>query len=177
MGGLKKITKKNFLPTTNLGMVPVYAEKLNEVIDEISGQNEVIALTGDYTLTDQDYGKTITVNNAAGLTVTLPSTKTENIGKSFKFLVLTTITSNTFGIDTAATSDLFYGTVTIHDKDNNANDSYFVPDGSDDDSYDANGGTKGGMAGDVLTVTCIAANKWFVEGYTRGDGTLATPFS
>lgn len=176
---LKKITKNNYLPYkgSTLGSIPVYADWYNTLVEEIGIQNEVLALTGDATLTESDLGKTITLDNAAGLTVTLPPASEDIVGGTFYFHILTTGTSNNYGVDAASSVDLFYGSIVIHDKDNNANDAYFVPDGSDDVHFDAATTTKGGQAGGWFTVKCIAVNKWLFNGWLVGDGTLATPFS
>lgn len=155
-----------------MGKGPIFAAQ--DEIDRLSMEmKEVEVITADRTLTADDSGKTFLLGIASGATLTLP---TAADGLNFDFMVVTTITSNNYGIDTAATDELFKGTVVIHDKDNNAYDAKFAADESDDDSIDLNTGTTGGLAGGWLSLVSYGGH-WYVCGYLIGDGTLATPFS
>lgn len=127
-------------------------------------------------LTEAQSGRTILVDDAAGLDFTLPAVGTAQIGTWYKFLVSVTITSNNLRV-TAATGDLLRGGVLVMDFDTANTGAYFTPDESDDRVYTANGSTKGGKKGTVVTFTAIHATGWFVEGLTYGDGSLATPFA
>ncbi len=143
-------------------------------------KQEVIDTGGAYAtpivLTEAQSGRTILVDDAAGLDFTLPAVATAQIGTFYKFLVTTTITSNNLRV-TAASGDLLRGGVLVMDFDTANTGAYFTPDESDDLIYTANGSTKGGKKGSVVTFTAITATGWFVEGLTYGDGSLATPFA
>lgn len=132
-------------------------------------------------LTAQQSGRTLLVDDAAGLSFTLPAIATAQIGTYFKFIVVTTITSNSFKV-TAASGDLLTGGLWCIDY-NAAVDAatreaiWFSPDVSDDLIIDMNGTTTGGVIGTHVEVTAVSATRWFVEGTAVGDGTLVTPFS
>lgn len=127
-------------------------------------------------LTEAQSGRVILVDDAAGLDFTLPAIGTAQIGTIYKFLVTTTITSNSFRV-TAAAGDLLRGGVYVADFNTANTGSYFTPDESDDLILTMNGTTTGGKKGTVVTFTAITATGWFVDGLVFGDGTLATPFS
>lgn len=127
-------------------------------------------------LTEAQSGRTILVDDAAGLDFTLPAIAAAQIGTHYKFLVTTTITSNSLRL-TAASGDLLRGGVLVFDFDTANTGTYFTPDESNDLIMSLNGSTTGGKKGSVVTVTAITATGWFVEGLIYGDGTLATPFS
>lgn len=130
-------------------------------------------------LTEAQSGRTILVDDAAGLDFTLPAVAAAQIGTWYKFLVTTTVTSNSFRV-TAATGDLLRGGLAMWDFDaayTAPQGAYYTPDESNDLILTCNGTTTGGKKGSVVTVTAIHATGWFVEGTLFGDGTLATPFS
>lgn len=143
-------------------------------------KQEVIDTGGSYAtpivLTEAQSGRTILVDDAAGLDFTLPAVAAAQVGTFYKFLVSVTITSNNLRV-TAASGDLLRGGVLVMDFDTANTGAYFTPDESDDLIYTANGTTKGGKKGTVVTFTAITATGWFVEGLTFGDGALATPFA
>lgn len=127
-------------------------------------------------LTEAQSGRVILVDDAAGLDFTLPALAAAQVGTWYKFLVTTTITSNSLRF-TAQSGDLLRGGVYIADFDTANTGSYFTPDESNDLIMSLNGSTTGGKKGSVVTITAISATGWFVEGLIFGDGTLATPFS
>lgn len=143
-------------------------------------KQEVVDTGGAYAtpivLTAAQSGRTILVDDAAGLDFTLPAVAAAEIGTFYKFLVSVTITSNNLRV-TGATGDLFRGGVLIMDFDTANTGAYFTPDESDDKVFAANGSTTGGKKGTVVTFTAITATGWFVEGLIFGDGSLATPFA
>jgi hypothetical protein len=67
-------------------------------------------------LTVADSGKIYLLDDAAGLDFTLPAIGTAQIGMTFRFRILTTLSSNNYRM-TAASGDLLYGHVWITDKD------------------------------------------------------------
>lgn len=130
-------------------------------------------------LTEAQSGRVILVDDAAGLDFTLPAIAAAQVGTHYKFLVTTTITSNSFRV-TAQAGDLLKGGLLVVD----FNDAYTAPqgaflepDGSDDLIMTMNGTTTGGKAGTVVEFIAISATEWFVTGIVAGDGVLATPFS
>lgn len=130
-------------------------------------------------LTEAQSGSVILVDDAAGLDFTLPALAAAQIGIHYKFLVVTTITSNSFRV-TAATGDLLRGGLLFMDFDAvvTAPQGIFLePDESDDLIMSMNGTTTGGKKGTVVDLIGIHATGWFVSGTVAGDGAMATPFA
>lgn len=130
-------------------------------------------------LTAAQSGRVILCDVAAGLDFTLPAISSAEVGTSFKFLVTTTVTSNSYRI-TAAAGDLLKGGVWMVDFDDvytAPHGAFIEPDGVNDLIITLNGGTTGGKAGSVIELIAISATEWFVTGIVAGDGILATPFS
>ena len=136
------------------------------------------------TLTAADTGTTFLMNRAGGIVITLP---TAAAGLHYKFIIGTTFTG-TFSIDAAAAVDIFTAgsTIVISDKDAPGTVSLkqFHADGSDDDKMTMDADTKGRFVGGVIDCLGIATGGqgsatavWQMNGFTFGDGTLATPFA
>ena len=123
-----------------------------------------------------DAGKTIVLNKADGATVTLPAAL--GTGASYTFFVGTAITSNNYIIKVADATDTFIGAVHMMDADDDSQTS--VTAKGTDDTLTMNGGTTGGgLLGDTLTFTDIAANKYVVQGniIVPAGSNPADPFS
>lgn len=120
---------------------------------------------------DTHAGTIVTVNRAAGCTVTLPASAGK--GDEYTFYVGTTISSNSFKIQVANGTDTFAGGVAI------STDIAGVTMlcGGTDDTITMSGSTTGGVAGSWVTVKDVAAGKWMVSGFLCSTGTEATPFS
>lgn len=130
-------------------------------------------------LTEAQSGSVILVDDAAGLDFTLPAIAAAQVGTHYKFLVTTTITSNSFRV-TAASGDLLRGGVLMVDFDDAytaPQGAFLEPDESNDLIFSCNGTTTGGKKGTAVEFIAIHATGWFVTGIVVGDGELATPFS
>ena len=136
------------------------------------------------TVTAADTGTTFLLNRAGGIVVTLP---TAAAGLKYKFIVGTTFTG-TFSVDGATANDIFTAasTIIISDKDAPGTVSLkqFHADGSDDDKMVMDADTKGRFVGGVIDCLGIATGGqgsatavWQMNGFTFGDGCLATPFA
>ena len=136
------------------------------------------------TLTAADTGTTFLMNRAGGIVITLP---TAAAGLHYKFIIGTTFTG-TFSIDAAAAVDIFTAgsTIVISDKaaPGTVSLKQFHADGSDDDKMTMDADTKGRFVGGVIDCLGIATGGqgsatavWQMNGFTFGDGTLATPFA
>lgn len=129
--------------------------------------------TASATLSASDAETILTVNAAAGLTLTLPAAS----GSGIKYMVLvaTTVTSNNVIIQVANASDVMTGLVI------SAADAGDTLNGwetaSTSDTITLNGTTKGGVKGDYYELIDAAANLWLVQGRSSSTGTEATPFS
>lgn len=125
------------------------------------GSDYNVSLTASRTITQDDHLKTFILNAAAGLTITL-SPALGN-GLRFRVIVGTTITSNSYIIQVANTTDTIAGIINILDNDSNAQTAYSGT--GTDDTITLNGTTTGGVIGDWLEFCDItAAGKWAVIG-------------
>lgn len=113
----------------------------------------------------------VTVNRAAGTTVTLPASTGK--GDVYTLYVGTTITSNSFIVQVANASDIIQGVV--HLTTDIAGTS--MPTASTTDTITMNGSTTGGVKGSWVRLTDVATNNWLLEGGLVCTGTEATPFS
>jgi hypothetical protein len=145
--------------------------------DVDAGQKErnepaFITETASFTVDPEKHlGKIIKLSAAAGLTVTLPSST--GSGNKYKFLVVTTVTTNDYIVSCDADAGAFVGSVTVA---TDASGVEFLSDGVND-LITMNGSTTGGLLGSVIEITDVATDFWFVEGFTRATGAEATPFS
>lgn len=128
-------------------------------------------LTLDY----RTHGQTVvTVNRAAGSTITLPAAS--GSGAEFDIFVGTTITSVALVVQVANASDIMSGVVVM--ATDNASDVVVAFEaGAADDTITMNGTTKGGVKGDRIKLRDIALNVWAVNVVCAGTGTEVTPFS
>ena len=117
----------------------------------------------------------------------IPPTKIYYFCEQYKFIIGTTFTG-TFSIDGATANDIFTAasTIIISDKDapGTVSLNQFHADGSDDDKMVMDADTKGRFVGGVIDCLGIATGGqgsatavWQMNGFTFGDGTLATPFA
>ena len=132
-----------------------------------------INVTASRTLTASDTGTVITVNAAAGLTLTLPAAA--GSGRRYEIVIGTTVTSNSVITRVANASDTMRG-VAICAQD--AGDTAVAFEaGATADTITMNGTTTGGLLGDRIILIDVAANLWSVSVIMSGTGTEATPFS
>jgi len=156
------------------------------------GANNVITITAATTslTTEAHAGRLIRVN-AATATLSLPTIVAtadpvtagpggnmrtlNNIGSVYTFFINTTATSVIINTITAA--DIFLGVLGFVNTGTNAG-AGFVANGSSNNTITFNGTTTGGIAGTLLSVQAVAANRYLIIGSdVLGSGTLATPFS
>ena len=134
--------------------------------------NKVKRLTSSITLTADDSGSIFILDVAGGLTVTLPTCAP---GLNFKFIVGTTFTTAGL-INTAATDELYVGTLMLVDPATATDMNAFSADVSDDDTIDLGSAGQGWLQGGWFNLVGTSGTRWHVDGQLVGDGTLATPF-
>ena len=156
------------------------------------GPNTVLNLangTNTVTLTVADYAGKIIRTNDATLVITLPTINAlpdpsssgpgqdpntqNNVGTTYTFYVETAATA--WALKTDGT-DKFVGSILMVDTDSSGATTGYAP-GASNDVINLNGTTTGGIAGSVITVTVVAANKYLVQGTLLGSGSVATPFA
>ena len=129
--------------------------------------------TASATLTASDADTILTVNAAAGLTLTLPAAS--GSGREFKIFIGTTVTSNNVVVQVANASDVMAGLVVSAADAGDSLNGWETA--STSDTITLNGTTKGGVKGDRYVLVDCAANLWSVTGWSSSTGTEATPFS
>ena len=152
--------------------VTATATELNRAAD-VSGR--IVNLTAaTLSLTEATHdGKVVTVNRAAGSTLTLPAAA--GSGASFRVIVGTTVTSNTLIVQVANASDAMTGTALL--AQDGGDTSVMFETAATDDTITMNGSTTGGIKGDCIELIDVAANVWWVRVTGSATGTEATPFS
>lgn len=115
----------------------------------------------------------VTVNRAAGSTLTLPAAY--GSGTEFDIVVGTTITSNNLIVQVANASDVMTGHCVMLQDAGDTVAGYETA--ADSDTITMNGSTKGGIKGDRIRLKDIATNLWQVQILCAGTGTEVTPFS
>lgn len=127
-----------------------------------------------FTLTKEAHsGTVITVNRAAGSTLTLPASSGD--GSIFEIFVGTTITSNSLIVQVANSSDIMSG-VAWQAADGGSTSNAWET-GASDDTITMDGSTKGGIKGDRIVLKDVSANVWAVSIFGSATGTEASPFS
>lgn len=134
--------------------------------------------TGAYTLTTADSGSIIGLSAAAGQAITLPAAS--GSGSIYRFVVITTITSNTTTIKVANASDVMAGVATMGSAGGTSLSTGTTSTGavsSQSDTITFNGTTQGGIIGTYVDVLDAAANLFVVEVHGVASGIAVTPFS
>lgn len=129
--------------------------------------------TASATLNASDADTILTVNAAAGLTLTLPAAS--GSGLQFKLYIGTTVTSNSVVIKVANASDVMAGLAISAADGGNTLNGWETASTSDTITFD--GSTTGGIKGDMVELIDCAANLWAVQVRSASTGTEATPFS
>ena len=152
---------------TSVTSITLAGKAVNSVVESV---------TGNDTLTAADSGKTFVFADAAAV-LTLPdSGGGDIIGWTAKFI------SNFQGtgqevICADVTNEVMLGGVVHVDTDDDTVTKGFAAEVADGFSSIEITGTTEGEPGSLWTLTCIAADRWIVEGVMQSAGTSATPFA
>ena len=144
-----------------------------------SFQKAVHTFTGDDAITQAEHaGRLLLLGEVGGnanVTLTLPDAT--GSGDMYEFVVTVHMASNDYKIQCPDADNTITGQVQYLDEDGTAVTSY--PTVAASDTITLNGGTKGGLVGDTLTLIDIAADKWMVKGLMRvsAGANPATPFT
>lgn len=128
--------------------------------------------TASATLDASDAGTVLTVNAAAGLTLTLPAAT--GSGLRYTIVVGTTVTSNSVVIRVTGDDTMTGLAISAADGGNTVNGWETA---ADSDTITFNGSTTGGIKGDMVELIDCAADLWAVQVRSSSTGTEATPFS
>ena len=139
-----------------------------------TGTQRIVNLTAS-TLTvsaPQHNEKIITINRAAGTTITLPAAS--GTGAKYTFIVGTTLTADGV-IQVANASDVMTGNAYTTTTSSTNAEAFATSATSDTVTLD--GTTTGGIKGDRVEIIDVATNLFSVVANTSSTGTEATPFS
>ena len=134
-----------------------------------------VAVTGATLTCSRDVhgGRTIVINAAAGCAVTLPNAT--GTGSMYRFVIGTTITSNSTTIKVNNATDVMAGRAFVISDGAAAVLGYATAASSD--TITLNGTTLGGLVGDHIEIIDAIAGTYAVRVFTAATGTEATPFS
>lgn len=110
------------------------------------------------------------LSRAAGITVTLPAASGSQA--VYRFLVITSLSSNNHIIKVANSTDIMVGTMAVA-----ATTGTTFSTLATSDTITMNATTQGGLAGSYVEVQDVRTGFWIVRGCLVGSGTAATPFS
>jgi len=137
----------------------------------ITGTDGNSTLTASATITQDTYnGQTINLSAAAGMTITLPAATGTNA--MYRFVVSTSVTSNSYVIKVANATDIMIGTASVAGTTGTVFSTIAASD-----TLTMSGSTTGGLAGSYVEIIDIAAGEFVVRANLLGSGTPATPFS
>jgi hypothetical protein len=134
-----------------------------------------VSITGA-TLTctkDVHAGRTTVISAVAGCAVTLPAAT--GTGSVYRFIIGSTITSNSTTIKVANATDVMTGRAFVISDGAAAVLGYATAASSD--TITLNGTTTGGIIGDHIEIIDAIAGTFAVRVFTAATGTEATPFS
>ena len=122
-------------------------------------------------------GKIITLDNAKGVTITLPPAV--GSGVKYTFIIKTAATSNANIIQVANPTDVMNGSLNIQqDTDSDGTLKCWLAEVADDTMTFAGAATTGGIAGNRIECIDYAAGFWSCTAWTvSGGASEATPFS
>lgn len=148
--------------------------EINRAADMSTRVVDCTAATLTVTEAEHD-GKTITLNRAAGIAVTLP---VPVAGMKFRFVVQTTFTGAA-SIKSVAGTHIMIGHALMGNDSDNTTVLWQSLAASTNDTIDLFGtaNSTGGIAGQVITIEAISSTVWFVEIIGDAAGTEATPFA
>ena len=178
IGGVATATAAEIAALSGSGVVGADIVKLHAIassaaqIDAVAGARIVNCTESTLTVTAALHAnKVVTLNRAAGIAVTLPAAA--GTGNSYNFIVGTTF-SGAASIAKAG-SDKMGGNIR-QDVAAGTGVAYHAAVASTD-TISLDGTTKGGVAGDSITLVDIATGVWCVQGQTFASGSVASPLN
>lgn len=137
----------------------------------ITGTDVNSTLTASAAITQDTYnGQIINLSAAAGMTITLPAATGTNA--VYRFVVSTTVTSNSYKIQVANATDVLVGKASVAGTTGTVFSTLTASD-----TLTMNGSTQGGVAGSYVEVMDLASGVFIVRANLLGSGTPITPFS
>lgn len=166
---------ENFVNAENFSIggtaVTATAAEINRAADISARIVNCTAATLAVTAASHD-GKTVTLNRAGGIAVTLPAAS--GSGARFRFVIGTTFTGAAT-IKVANSSDVMTGNAIALQDGGDTMVGFETAASTDTISWD--GSTTGGIKGTEVMLEDIATNLWFVRVIGSATGVEATPFA
>ena len=140
----------------------------------------VLASSGNTTITAATSGSTRLFDSAAGITYTLPAPV---VGLTYNFVWTVSQTSSNHIVITDAGTTFLLGGVSMFSATDvtpsaTLGPKFFAANGSTHVKFTSNATTTGTAIGSWLRLTCVTATQWYVEGCIDSpSGSIATPFS
>jgi hypothetical protein len=159
------------VPLALVNALGATAAEIDRVADVSARIVSLTTATPTLTVADHE-GKTLVLNKADGIAVTLPAAS--GSGNRFRFVVGTAFSGGSF-VATTTGSDLLKGVALGDDGDGEPANGWSA--GASDEVFTMDGSTKGGLVGDEVTFEDIAAGVWQVKAWLTQTGSEATPFS
>lgn len=128
--------------------------------------------TATVTLGDAHVGRPVVFNKADGITATLPAAT--GSGKRFEIIVGTTFSGGSGVIQVVGNDTMTGQQIALQD---GGDTLVAFETAADSDTITLNGTTKGGIKGDRVLLTDIAADLWHVQIINAATGTEASAFS
>jgi len=135
-----------------------------------------VSITGATLICTKDVhaGRTTVISAVAGCAVTLPAAT--GTGSVYRFIIGSTITSNSTTIKVANATDVMSGRAYVV-SDNTAAVLGFATVSASSDTITLNGTTTGGIIGDHIEIIDAITGTFAVRVFTAATGTEVTPFS
>ena len=141
--------------------------------DIVYGKPIPITATSLAVSREQHNGRTVVINSAAAIAVTLP--QAIGSGARFRFVLGVAATATAHTIKVANATDVMSGVVYAATTTSDNAEAFVAT--ATDDTISLNGTTKGGVVGDVIEIEDAVAGRFIVTGFTAPTGSEATPFS
>jgi len=171
VGGTLTPVGSGTVEATSLSGQLATVDEINRVADASTRVVNLAAATLAVTTAAHD-SKIVTVNRAAGSTLTLPAAT--GSGTKLHVIIGTTVTSNGVIIQVTGDDTMTGNAIVCNDTD--ASVSGFET-AADSDTITLNGTTTGGIKGDSVELVDIATDLWWVRVNSSATGSEATPFS
>lgn len=139
----------------------------------VRGAAPVTVTASTVTITADDHAfRTVNLNRAAGIAVTLPAAT--GSGDKYSFYVQASVTSNSTTIKVVG-NDIMQGAAFILQDGGDTMVGFETA--ADSDTITFNGSTTGGLVGARVELEDVAADTWAVHVRSAATGVEATPFS
>lgn len=159
---------------TTLGAVTV--SSITNTGTSVGNKKSVVNIgnVATYAPTAAQSGTLFTLGRAAGTTVTLPAA---SVGLTYEFLVITSVTSNSYKIITHTIASEFVQGIDTIGYSTLTDVEMFAGDGASHVSFNMNGTTSGGLIGTKITCNCLSTTLWDISAINFGSGTVVTSYA